>query len=416
MARGLIANTAGNQLFTVIDDTVFSVSPTGVRTDIGALSTSRGHVGMKIGLNQLVIVDGAYGYVYDLPTHTFSNITADGWLGSYTVDQLGGYFSFIDPNSQQFYTSALEDALTLDALDFATANNSPDKLVGQARTNNLMAYFGEVSTEFWVLDQSGENTLVANPGTVLEVGLLAAHTAKELDNSIFWLGRDERGAGTVYRMEGLRGTRISTMAVEEVIQKAISEGFDVSQACAFARQQGGHSIYTLQVPGVPTTWNYDVASQQWFETSDFVLGNHVQHRGKYHAYAFGKHLVAGDDDIIYELDVNANTNAGDPLARERVSPHMATPGLDRIGFPLFELDCTVGFGKAGQAQANVMMQYSDDGGFSWSNWRTATLGAVGEKQARARFTRCGSGRDRVWRVRCTDNTPFAIVAANIVTA
>jgi hypothetical protein len=73
----------------------------------------------------------------------------------------------------------------------------------------------------------------------------------------------------------------------------------------------------------------------------------------------------------------------------------------------------VGFGVDGQSEAQVMMRYSDDGGFSWSNWRTATLGAVGEKQARARFLRCGSARDRVWQVRCTDDTPFAIVAANI---
>lgn len=413
MARGLIANTAGNRLFAVVDDTLFSVSPTGDRTSIGVLSTSRGPVGMKIGLTQLVVVDGLHGYVYDLVSGSFDPIVSDGWLGSYTVEYLDGYFTFIDPNSQTFYLSALEDALTLDALDFATANTSPDKLVGQVVTNKVLVLLGEVSGEIWQDTGAADFPLERNSGAFLEVGLLARHSVKELDNSAFWLGRDERGAGFVYKLEGFRPVRVSTMAVEEAIQRAISEGNDVSQAVAYAYQQGGHSFYCLQVPGLDTTWCLDAATQQWHERAELVLGDYTQHRGRFHAYCYGKHLIVGDDDVIYEYDVTANTNAGDVLCRDRVSPHYATPQLDRITFSAFELDCTVGFGKAGQAQANVMLRYSNDGGYSWSGWRTATLGAVGEKQARARWLRLGSARDRCWEVRCTDNTPFAIINASI---
>ncbi len=416
MTRGLIANTAGNQLFAVIEDAVFSINAAGVRAQVGVLATRRGHVGMKIGLNQLVITDGVNGYVYDLITHVFAEITADGWLGSYTVEELGGYFSFIDPNSQTFYASALEDATTLDALDFATANSSPDKLVGQVVTNNALVLFGEVSGEVWQLNTSSAADAFVfdrNPGVFIEVGLLAPHTAKQLDNAAFWLGRDQRGAGIVYRMEGFRAVRISTNAIEELIGAAIRSGEDVSQAVAYAYQQDGHSFYVLTIPGLSTTWAYDVATQQWAERSDFDNGDHVPHRGKYHAYAYGKHLVAGDDDILYEYDPLAYTNAGDPLVRDRVSPHYATPQLARVEFASFELDCVVGDGKSGQEAAAVMLRYSNDGGNEWGSWRTASLGAVGEYSARARFLRCGSGRDRVWQVRCADDVPFAIIGASI---
>jgi hypothetical protein len=413
MARGLIANTAGTRLFTVVDDTLYSVSPAGARTSLGLLHTSRGTVGMKIGLTQLVVVDGLHGYVYDLLSGVFTEIVSDGWLGSYTVEYLDGYFTFIDPNSQTFYISALEDALTLDALDFATANASPDKLVGQVVTNKVLVLLGEVSGEIWQDTGAADFPLERNSGAFLEVGLLARHSVKELDNSAFWLGRDERGAGFVYKMEGFRAVRISTMAVEETIQRAISEGNDVSQAVAYAYQQGGHSFYCLQVPGLDTTWCYDAASQFWHERAELVLGDYKQHRGRFHAYCYGKHLITGDDDVIYEYDVDANTNAGDVLARDRVSPHYATPQLDRIAFARFELDCTVGFGKAGQSEAKASLRYSNDGGYSWSDYRTATLGAVGEKQARARWLRLGSARDRIWQIRVTDDVPFAIINVNI---
>jgi hypothetical protein len=411
----MIANPAGNALYIVVEDGLYSVSNAGDRTLIGTLLTRRGTVGMKIGLTQLVVVDGLNGYVWDLVSSTFAQIFADGWLGSATVEYLGGYFSFIDPSSQTFYTSASEDATTINALDFSTANASPDRLVGQCVTSKVIVYFGEVSGEVW--QDTGEPPpgvpFSANTGAYLEVGLLAAHTAKELDNSVFWLGRDDRGGGMVYKMEGFRPVRVSTMAVEESIQAAISAGEDVSSSVAYAYQQGGHSFYVLQVPGCEATWCYDAASQQWHERAELVLGDYEQHRGRFHAYAYGKHLITGDDDIIYEYDVTANTNAGDVLVRDRISPHLAMPSLDRLTFPLFELDCVVGYGKAGDTQANVMMRYSNDGGFAFGDWRTATLGAVGEKQARARYLRCGSARDRVWQVRCTDDVPFAIVAANV---
>lgn len=414
MARGLIANTAGNALFIVVEDAVYSVNGLGVRTQIGTLVSRRGHVGMKIGLTQLVIVDGPNGYVYDLNSGVFGQITSPAWQGSNTVEYLGGFFSFIDPNSQEFYISAIEDALTLDALDFATANNSPDKLVGQITTSNVIVYMGQTSGEIWQLDPVATDfAFERNNGATLEVGLMSAFTVKELDNSVFWLGQDERGGGTVYKMQGFSPVRVSTMAVEQVIQQSIQDGNDITKACAYTYQQDGHSFYCLQVPGLDTTWVYDAASQEWHERAELIDGLYAQHRGNYHAYCYGLHLITGDDDAIYAYDPNANTNAGDPLVRDRVSPHYATPQLERNFFNIFELDCTVGYGKAGQDNAVVQLRYSNDGGFSWSSWRTAPLGAVGQRLTRARFTRCGSARDRVWEVRCTDDTPFAIIAANI---
>lgn len=414
ITRGMVANTAGNQLFIVVDNLLFSVSPQGIRTQLGILNTRFGTVGVRIGLNQLVIVDGSYGYVYSLQTKVFSRITDDYFQGSYTVEYIGGYFSFIALNSQEFYISAFEDATTGDPLDFASANQSPDKLVGQKTTSNIIWYLGEDSGEIWQLDpQATLFALERNTGASLDVGLLGAFTTVNLDETIFFLGRDRRGAGLIYKLSGVSPVRVSTQAIEEKIQEAISAGNDLTKSIAYGYQQAGHSFYVLQVPGLDTTLCYDAATQQWHERAELIDGEFKPHRGNYYAYCYGRHLVAGDDGIINEYDVDANTNAGDPLCRTRTSPHYASPQLDRLFFSRFELDCVVGYGKSGQTQANVMLRYSNDGGFSWSSWRTATLGAVGQKSARARFLRCGSGRDRVWEVRTSDDVPFAIINAVI---
>jgi hypothetical protein len=413
MSRGLIANTAGTNLFVVVEDVLYSVAPDGTRTSRGVLNTRRGHVGMKIGLTQLVITDGVNGYVFDLQSQTFNQIIADGWLGSATVEYLDGYFVFIQPNSQTFYISELENALSLDALDFATANASPDKLVGQVTTGRVLVLFGAVSGEIWQDSGTADFPLERNQGAFLEVGLMAPHSVCELDNTIYWLGRDPRGAGTVYMMRGFNPVRISTDAVDEKIQDAIEAGEDVSKAIAFAYQDRGHSFYHLQVPGLETTWVYDAATGTWHERAELVLGDYEPHRAKYHAYCYGRHLVVGDDDIIDAYDHTAYTNRGDVLVRDRISPHYATPQLSRINYGLFELDGTVGFGKAGQSEAKALLRYSNDGGYAWSGFKRGTLGAVGQKTARTRWTRNGSAYDRVWHVRCTDNAPFSIINAAI---
>lgn len=413
MIRGMVATRTGDALYMVVDKGLYLVDSAGNRVQVGSLVSRRGTVGMKLGLTQLAIVDGRRRYVYDLDAGTFNEISGDGWLGSVTVEYLNGYFVFCDPGTQTLFYSAIEDATSLDPLNFASANASPDRLVGQATTGRALVLFGEVSAEIWQETGDPDAPLQPNVGTMIEVGLLAPFSAKSLDNSVYWLGRDERGAGMVYRLEGFRAVRVSTMALEEQIQRVILGGEDVSKAVAYTYQQDGHSFYVLQVPGLDTTWVYDAASQMWHERAELVNGAYRQHRGRYHALCFGRHLIGGDDDRLYEYDPALNTNAGDVLVRDRITPHLATPSLQRLTFPRFELDCTAGKGKALGAEAKVMLRYSDDGGETWNSWRTATLGAIGQYTARARFLRCGSARDRVWHIRCTDDTPFHVINASI---
>lgn len=49
----------------------------------------------------------------------------------------------------------------------------------------------------------------------------------------------------------------------------------------------------------------------------------------------------------------------------------------------------------------VRIQYSDDGGYNWSNWAEESIGEVGEYGVRVVFTRQGSTRNRVYRITCS---------------
>jgi len=416
--RGLVANANGTALYCVVDRDFQYVDRKGVRTSKGTLNSRTGWVDMRIGADQLVITDGANGYVFNLTTQAFTRITATGWLGSRRVGYAGGYFIFSKPNSQIWYISALEDATSEDPLDFAQAPSSPDDIICSIGDHGEAWLFGSASVEPWSNTGAADFPFEQNRGAVMQTGTIAAFSVCRLDNTLYWLGRDENGGGVVWRAQGYQPQRISNECVEQVIQKVIESGKDMTQAIAYAYQQNGRSFYVLQVPGLETTWCYDVSSQQWHERAEYdeTSDGYTQHRGTHHAYCYGKHIIGATDGILYVYDPQANTNAGDILVRDRISPHYAQPSLNHIRFGQFELDCRVGAGKSDGSGCDVLMRYSDDGGITWADWRSVSLGAVGDYGQRARFLRNGAGRDRVWQVRCTDDSPFEVVGAKVEAA
>lgn len=400
--------TAG-RCFVVAGSTLYEIDSSGTATSRGTLFTSTGPVGIAAGLNQVVVVDGPFGYVFTLATNAFTQITSSAFYGSDVVGFVGGFFIFLRPDTQQFYISAIDDATSLDALDFASAESAPDKLVSLIIDHGDVLLFGETTTEPWLLTGDGDFPFQANSRSKMEVGIVGPFAAAKLDSTVLWVGRDENGEAQVWIANGYRPQRVSTHAIEQALQTST----DLASTVVYVYQQDGFSHFCIQAPGLDTTLCYEVTSQSWHDRAELVNGEYTQHRAKHHCYAFGKHLVGGDDGKVYWYDKTKNTNNGDVLVRDRICPHNASPLLDYQFYSEFILDCTVGKGKSDGSEALVMFRYANgvtDGEEpAWGNWRTASLGNVGERQKRVIFRRLGRAIDRIWHVRCTDDVPFSII-------
>jgi hypothetical protein len=201
--------------------------------------------------------------------------------------------------------------------------------------------------------------------------------------------------------------RISSHALEELLSGIV----DLSGATAFTFHIEGQTQYVLNVPGLETTWCYDVAAGIWWEAAEWVNGAYEPWRPTCHAVCYGKHIMGDADGNLYQLDPTYNTFNGDPIVRERITPHSTTPSLGRIRYGSIQIDCRVGDGISGGSQATMMLRYSSDGGQTWGNWRYLSLGAIGQYTARARATMLGADRDRVWALRVTDDVRCDVLAA-----
>lgn len=402
--QGLCA--ANGTLYASAKGQLSQVSSAWASTSLGQVANAP--ASMAANQTQLSCVAANNSYVLDFTTNTVSQVL-NNWQGSVLVDVLDGYGVYSQPNSRQFYISNHEDFTALNALYFASAESSEGNVVGHIVRHRELLVMKQKTIEVWYDDPTATDfPLSRNSGANIEAGLSAPRSLAKVGGVAYWLGRDGNGEGIVFSMAGYAPVRVSNHALEE----ALSGISDLSGATAFAYHQEGLTYYVLNVPGLQTTWRYEVSSGMWHELAELVNGQYQPWRATCHAYAYGTHVVGDAQGNLYALDHSVSNNAGSPLLRDFISPHDALPTLKKQRFSSLQLDCRVGQGKSNGSQGLVLLRYSNDGGQNWSNWRQMTLGNVGRTLARARSTMLGSAIDRVWHLRVTDDVqchPIAIV-------
>ena len=258
--------------------------------------------------DQVFITSGGNGYIFNLETDTFTEISdpdfpiGDALMGAF-VD---GYFVVLNGETGGWQLSALEDGLLWDALDVAQVSHSADVTRALIVENRQIWLPGRGTTGIWF--NSGDADFPFEPTqNQIAQGIVAPFTAQRLDNSLLWLGRNEHGAGVLYRAQQFLPVRVSTHAVEQIWATYDT----LEDAIAFTEQWMGHSFYHLYFPAAAdapdpenrVTWVYDVATGLWHERAilETLTGFNLPDVGRCHCYAFEKHLV-GDrrTGAVYE--------------------------------------------------------------------------------------------------------------------
>ena len=441
--------TYGGIAYIVSDDKLYSMDGFQTPVFIGTVSGT-GPVSMSDNGTQLFIACGGPSYIYNNRTGGFGLITDPDFPGALTVSYLDGYFVFIEPNSQKIWVTSLLDGNSIEPLDFASAEGSPDNLVSMIVDHREAWLFGTNSVEVWYDAGNPDFPLQRIQGAYNEIGCAATYSVAKLDNGLFWLGADARGQGIVYRANGYTGQRISTHAIEY----AIAQYGNISDAIGYTYQQEGHSFYVLIFPSANATWVYDVSTQAWHERASFENGEFLRHRSNCQM-AYNNQIVVGDYEngnlYAFDLDVYADNGAQQKWLRSWRALPTGQNNLTRTAHHSLQLDCQSGVGLNGGAENDptylvtesglylitengdylvsvegdgytlgsdpqVMLRWSDDAGHTWSNEHWSPLGKIGVYQHRVFWRRLGMTlklRDRVYELSGTDPVKIAIMGAEL---
>ena len=447
--RALWAHQTNGADFYVVSGTeVFKMTSTSATPVKLGNVIDGGPVSIADNGTQIFFACNGPSYIYNEVTNEFKQITDVDFPGAVTVGYLDGYFVFNEPNSQRVWVTQLLDGTSIDPLDFASAEGSPDGLVAINVDHREAWLFGTDSVEVWYDSGSPDFPLTRIQGAFNEIGCVAAFSIAKLDNSLFWLGTDARGQGIVYKANGYTGQRVSTHAIEY----AIAQYGNISDAVAYTYQQEGHGFYVLTFPSANATWVYDAATQAWHERAGLVNGQFTRHRSNCQCN-FGGETIVGDFEngniYKYSLEVYSDNGAPQKWLRSWRALPTGQNNLKRTAQHSLQLDAESGVGlngftteqvfylttQAGDnlitqndnyiaaeitstvlADPKVMLRWSDDGGHNWSNEHWTSMGGIGKFGQRIIWRRLGMTtriRDRVYEVSGTDPVKVAIMGAEL---
>ena len=185
--------------YFVVGSTLYEINSSGTATSRGTLETSSGRVSMAHNgvradaSQQIMIVDGSEGYIYDNTTSTLTKIADTDMVASESVVFLDGYFVFAQKDSDRFYITSLYDGTTIGSEDWATAEGDPDQLQAVASDRRDLFLFGKKTLEVWYNSGDADNTFQRYQGGSTQTGLAAKHAVSRFDNTLIWLTQNDRG-------------------------------------------------------------------------------------------------------------------------------------------------------------------------------------------------------------------------------
>jgi hypothetical protein len=459
--RGL--HTFNGVMHTVIDNKLYSVATNGTATVRGTLSTSSGRVQFSdngilsagIGGDQLMIVDGTNGYLYDVVTTAFSTISGGGWPGTPTqVEYLDGYFIVIN-GSMSYWVSNLYAGGTWNALATSPVSATSDNIQTIVNHRQQLFFIKMVSTEVWY--NAGTPTTSGSPfqrvgGAVYDFGTPAKWSIGKGGSSFYFLcnQRTSEGGETVGVAEvtDYQPVIISPPA----INYKISTSTTLVNCFGYCYIEQGHIFYVLTNPDNNWTIVYDATTKMWHERSSLMSSTTVTPRHLSNCYTFtgGKHYV-GDyrNSNIYEMSSAYTTDNGNAIWSFRTAQTIIDPQLERDVFiSRLVVDAETGVGTdspviqtitpyvAGwSGSANVLiladggitggailvgiidpqayLSWSNDAGHTWSAEYPTSLGQQADYGVRLIWRRLGRGRNKVFKLRISEAVKKVLIGAYI---
>lgn len=417
--RGLYS--FGNLLYIVSGNTLFSWNGS-ILSKIGTLNTSAGPVticdnglsAQGVGGNQMMIVDGVNGYVWNPVTSVFMApaMTAPPSCLAF----MDGYFIVAGVNQQTIYLSNLYDGTNWSNLGVGNAIGNTGNIVSIAAYDELLFIFKSDSGEPWS-DTGSPPVSLGCPfakfvGIPINYGVVAPYSISQGGDYLYALS----STGSDIQVVGFSGYTPTPLMPPSLAHR-ISMMPVVSDAIGFAYSDSGHSFYVITFPTGNATFVFDSTTKMWHERSTYnpIVPRRTPNRWSANCYEYwnGKHIVGDcNSGQVWVMGSQYYTDCGNPIISTRIAPiiHDKESGCSDLYFYAFYIDAEVGIGfnpaiddtSTTLGSPKAYLSWSIDGGYTWSNEYEASMGLPGQYLTRLMWRRIGGSFNMVWDVTISD--------------
>lgn len=395
--------------FCVSGNKLYEVNSGGASVLRGTLNTATGRVGMAHNGaqngEQLIIVDGTNGYIWDSGASTFTVIADVDFPDTAThVQFFDGFFIVNNPAvTGQFTKSSSYDGTGWDVLEIATAERSPDKLLGLIISIRNLWLVGEDTAEKWFNSGAADFPFEPDQSGLSEWGTAAPYSLVDVAGTTFWLTNNQEGDGLIVATTGGTPQVISSPEIASEIAKMST----ISDCYSWAYQREQHAFVVFTFPTAQKTLVYDILDQEWHTWVSKDLG---YHRSSTHTFVFGKHLVGDPENgNVYYLDWDNYTDNGEQIIRIRRSAKIHAEDR-RVEHRSIWVDIKEGVGTASVPDPKIHFRFRDNNG-PWTNYRSRSMGKIGERGKKVIWRGLGKSFDREYEIMVSDAVDAVLIDA-----
>jgi len=396
--------TFKSRLYVVNGQTLFRVNADHTLTNLGQIESDARVVMVNNDTQLLILVPGGAGYIFEDDTDTLTEITDSDFRANGNPQYacfIDGYFVFTT-DEKKFIVSALNDGLTYDALDFGSAESSPDGVVVPFVQNNQLFVGGEFTVEAFQ-NIGGNEFPFQRSGLFLQQGVFSPFSPTQTADTILFIGGGEDESPAVWALAGNGTQKVSTQAIDDMLRRLTAD--ELADVYGWSYGQAGHYFVGFALPD--TCIVFDTATNRWHErTSRVEISGAIQtisYRVRGFATAYGRlYVTDSQDGRIGVADMDTYTEYGAEIARI-VATQPFQNNMEPFFLPLLEVTVESGVGNSACPNPQIRLQVSRDGGKTWSDERSRSIGAIGQYNRRAVWRRNGrSSRFDVYRLLMSD--------------
>ncbi|MGL4975988.1 MAG: hypothetical protein ACRC56_11890 [Bosea sp. (in: a-proteobacteria)] len=318
-----------------------------------------------------------------------------------SVAYLAGYWVCVDGATQRRFYAPDTSPTTWAPLDFDSASEKPDPLKAVVALGGRLWDFGERTIEFRTPTGDADAPFAPEIGRSYQRGLLSRDTVVATDNTCVWVGDDR----IVYR-----GGEVPQALSDAFLSERLSRA-PVSEVYAWGFAWQGHVFYCLTV-GDEGTFVLDLTSGLWSQWQSYGQSRWTPGLG---TIGFDGLPLCGDVETgnIYRLNAERFSDDGEPI-RGLLTGGSAMRG-QRLTHASVRLEVVTGsiFVTGTDPEPLAVLEYSKDGGNSWTSAGPVGLGRAGEHNKRVIWRRLGqfSPPGPLFRFELSDPFPRRISGA-----
>lgn len=382
-----------NVLYHVNGDALYRVSASGAYTEIGKIAGFSRCIFDDNGKEMVIAVDGV---VYSFDGLALVQGDSSEFEDTQSVTMLNNIFLY-NAELDDFIVSQAGDALAFRAKGSAESNG--DDLLRPYSFGQWVYMFGELSVEPWW--NAGADLLLFDriDGGIVEKGLGGLYTVSHTDQFMYFLGDD----ANVYQVVQSSIKLISTPEISFQIGK-----LNIKSAVGWTMVLDGQDFFILNFQEDDLSYAYSEQTGTWFNLSSGVNGG--RYIASSYARVYDKHVAIDfKTGNAIEISDDSFDDVGQTIQRQRILPPLNSAKLGvgagkrlLMSKAKFMLQTGQGLASGQGSLPRIMIEYSEDGGQTWSTERWPEVGKLGQFLLNVEFWEMRSFYDIQFRLTMSD--------------